>query len=188
MIKTITPLICASILIVSIHAWAGEKASKEVIDLADTELVQLGENPVIITAVKKSNARNMSLSEIKKNDERWKKTAGISDFMKPILESDCAKYLRTIQNKMTYIDEIFVMNNKGANVAMTDKTSDYWQGDEAKFKKSFNGGKGGTFVDDVEFDESAQAYLVQISVPVKDGDKVIGAVTFGVNVDKFEKK
>lgn len=85
-----------------------------------------------------------------------------------------------------YYAEIFVMDNQGANVAMTDKTSDYWQGDEAKFKKSFNDGAGAVFVDDVEFDDSAQAYLVQVSVPVKDGDKVIGAITFGIDVEKVE--
>jgi hypothetical protein len=70
---------------------------------------------------------------------------------------------------------------------MSDKTSDYWQGDEAKFIKSYSGGKGAVFVDEVKFDNSTQAYLVQVSVPVKDGDKAIGAITFGINVDKFGK-
>ena len=188
MFKKMTILICASILVATVHGWAGEKASQEIVDMANSELVQVGEDPVIVAAVKKSNARRMSLADIKKHDDKWKKSAGISDFMKPILESACAKHLRSIQNSKSYIDEAFVMNNKGANVAMTDKTSDFWQGDEAKFKKSFNGGKGGVFIDDVEFDDSAQAYLVQVSVPVKDEGKVIGAITFGINVDKFEQK
>jgi len=78
------------------------------------------------------------------------------------------------------------MDNQGGNVAMTDKTSDYWQGDEAKFQKSFNGGAGAVFVDEVEFDDSAQAYLVQVSVPVKDNNTVIGAITIGIDVDKIE--
>jgi hypothetical protein len=55
-----------------------------------------------------------------------------------------------------------------------------------KFKKSFNGGSGAVFVDEVEFDDSTQAYLVQVSVPVKDGDAVIGAITFGIDVEKVE--
>ena len=76
------------------------------------------------------------------------------------------------------------MDNQGANVAMTDKTSDYWQGDEAKFQKAFNGGAGAVFIDAVKFDESAQAYLVQVSVPVMDGDQAIGAITMGIDVDK----
>ena len=42
------------------------------------------------------------------------------------------------------------------------------------------------FVDDVEFDDSTQAYLVQVSIPVEDGDAVIGAITFGIDVDKIQ--
>jgi hypothetical protein len=38
----------------------------------------------------------------------------------------------------------------------------------------------------VEFDDSAQAYLCQVSVPVKDGGKVIGAVTIGIDVDQIQ--
>ena len=78
------------------------------------------------------------------------------------------------------------MDNQGANVCMTDKTSDYWQGDEAKFQKSYNNGAGGMDISDVKFDDSSQAYIVQVSVPVKDaGGKVIGAVTIGIDVDKM---
>jgi hypothetical protein len=107
--------------------------------------------------------------------------------MKALMENECGKYLRKIQASAPHYAEIFVMDNQGANVAMSDKTSDYWQGDEAKFIKSYNGGRGAIFIDDVKFDNSTQAYLVQVSVPVKDGDKVIGAITFGINVDKFGK-
>ena len=78
------------------------------------------------------------------------------------------------------------MDNQGATLAMTDKTSDYWQGDEAKFKKVYKDGEGTVFVDEVKFDESTQASLVQVSVPVKDGDKVIGVITIGIDVAKIE--
>ena len=94
--------------------------------------------------------------------------------------------LTEILESEEFYAEIFVMDNKGANVCMTDKTSDYWQGDEAKFQKSYAGGSGAVFVDDVEFDESTQAYLVQVSVPVKDNGKVIGAITFGIDIDKIK--
>ena len=97
----------------------------------------------------------------------------------------CNRYIGLLESK-PYYSEIFVMDDQGANVAMTDKTSDYWQGDEAKFKKSYNNGAGGVHISDVEFDESTQTYSVQVSVPVKDGDAVIGAVTIGIDVDQME--
>ena len=166
--------------------YAAEKAPQKVIDLTNSTLAQLGTDPAIIKAVKDENAKRKTLSQIKDMDKKWKATPGIADYMKAMMDSECGKHLRNIQKGAPYYAEIFVMDNQGANVAMTDKTSDYWQGDEAKFQKSFKGGAGEVFIDDVEFDDSTQAYLVQVSVPVKDGGKVIGAITIGVDVDKIE--
>ena len=162
-----------------------EQAPQKVYDLAKSKLAAIGANPVIVAAVKAENAKAKTLDQIKDMDGKWKATPGIADYMKAIMESPCAGQLRGIQNSAGYFSEIFVMDNQGANVAMTDKTSDYWQGDEAKFQKSFAGGAGAVFVDEVEFDDSAQAYLVQVSVPVVDGGKIIGAITFGIDVDKI---
>jgi hypothetical protein len=106
--------------------------------------------------------------------------------MQAMMVSECGKHLRSIQASTPYYAEIFVMDNQGANVAMTDKTSDCWQGDEAKFIESFNRGKGAVHISDVEFDDSTQAYLVQVSVPVEDDNTIIGAITFGINIDKIE--
>lgn len=165
---------------------AAEKAPQKVIDLAKNTLVKYGTDAVIVKAVKAENAKGKTLDRIKEQDKKWRATPGIADFMKALMESECGKHLQGIQKSKTYFAEIFVMDNQGANVAMTDKTSDYWQGDEAKFTESYKGGKGAIHISDVEFDDSTQAYLVQVSVPVKDGAKVIGAITFGVDVDQIE--
>ena len=167
--------------------WAvAEDAPQKVKDLASTTLAKLGTDPVIVAAVKAENAKGKTLDQIKSMDGKWKATAGIVDYMKALMDSECGQHLRQIQDSEPYYAELFVMDNQGANVAMTDKTSDYWQGDEAKFQKSYNGGSGAVFVDEVEFDDSAQAYLCQVSVPVKDGAEVIGAITIGIDVDKIQ--
>ena len=116
--------------------YAGEKAPQKVIDLANSTLAGHGMDPVIVAAVKAENAKGKTLAQIKEMDEKWKAHAGIADYMKAIMDSECGKHLRSIQNSAPYYAEIFVMDNQGANVAMTDKTSDYWQGDEAKFQKT----------------------------------------------------
>lgn len=167
---------------------AAEKAPQAIIALAHSELVKFGTDPIIVKAVRAENARGKTLEYIKQMDDQWKATPGIADFMRALMESECGKHLHDIQNSVPYYAEIFVMDNQGANVAMTDKTSDYWQGDEAKFIESYLEGVGGIHISDVEFDESTQTYLVQISVPVKDGDLVIGAMTIGIDVDIFEQE
>jgi len=173
-------------LAISMMAMAAEKAPQAVYDLANAKLVSLGKSNLIISAVKEQNAKNMSLESIKEMDEKWKNTPGIADFMKPLMDSGCGPNLKQIQSMNPFYAEIFVMDNQGANVCQTDKTSDYWQGDEAKFQESFNGGVGAVFVDDVEFDDSTQSYISQVSVPVMDGGKAIGAITFGIDVDKLK--
>ena len=166
--------------------FAGEKAPQKVVDLSNSTLAKLGTDPLIVKAVKAENAKGKTLNQIQEMDKKWKAHAGIADYMQAMMDSECGKHLRNVQNSAPYYAEIFVMDNQGANIAMTNKTSDYWQGDEAKFKKSYKGGTGSVFVDEVKFDDSTQAYLVQVSVAVKDGDKVIGAITFGIDVDKIE--
>jgi hypothetical protein len=75
------------------------------------------------------------------------------------------------------------MDRQGALVCASEKTSDYWQGDEEKFTRSYNAGAGATFIGPSELDSSSGERLVQISVPVRSGTSVIGAMTIGIRVE-----
>ncbi len=162
-----------------------EEAPDSIKQLALT-LESWGRNPVLIAAVEAQNAKGQTLDQIKQRDGEWRETSGVDDFMRSLIENEAAAELARMEASEPYFFELFLMDNQGANVAMTNKTSDYWQGDEAKFIESYKGGEGALHISEVEFDESAQAYLVQISVPVMDGDSAIGAMTIGVNVDELE--
>jgi len=145
-----------------------------------------GKNPQIVAAVEAHNAKNISLSSIQSLDAKWQATPGLADFMQPYLNNTAVDELLNLENDASYVLESFVMGNQGGVVGTTNKTSDYWQGDEAKFTDSYASGKGQVHIGDVEFDDSAQAYLVQISVPVISDGAAIGAITIGVNIDDFE--
>lgn len=148
---------------------------------------QWGENPVVVAAVKEQNAKNISLEAIQKRDKEWIAATGLDDGMKAMMQNAAAAELNKLEATKPYFFESFLMDNQGANVAMTNKTSDYWQGDEDKFTNSFKGGAGGVDIGKSKFDDSAKAYLIQISVPVVDGGKAIGALCVGVNLDELEK-
>ena len=83
------------------------------------------------------------------------------------------------------VTEVFVMDNRGLNVGQSDVTSDYWQGDEAKWQKTYSAGPNAIFVDEVEMDESTQTFQSQLSMSIVDPatGEVIGAITVGINVD-----
>ncbi len=162
-----------------------EDAPPAVLKIAPT-LEALGRNSVLIAAVQQQNSEGLSLDTIKTRDQAWRAVAGLDDFMRAMTQSDAAKELKKFEQSQPYFIELFLMDNQGANVAMTSKTSDYWQGDEAKWQESFKGGVGALHVGAVEFDESVQAYLVQVSVPVMDAGKAIGAITVGINLDELD--
>ena len=84
------------------------------------------------------------------------------------------------------ITEVFVMDNKGLNVGQSDVTSDYWQGDEGKWQKTYGMGPAAMFVDEVEKDESTQALQSQASVTIADeAGNAIGAITVGIDLNKI---
>ena len=146
-------------------------------------------DPVIIEAIKAQNVANAKLgdADIDALDKKWRGEVDGSDhaMIDGVLGNALSKFL---QEKKTgssgTITEIFVMDAKGLNVGQSDTTSDYWQGDEAKFQKSFGAGKDAIFVDEIEKDESTQTLQSQASVTISDDKGTpIGAITVGVNVD-----
>lgn len=163
--------------------------------IADGKIVNWAKDPIIVNAVKAANEKaEKSADEITRLDKKWMATEGTDEWIGGFINNPCANYLRGLQDKkegkITAYPEIFVMDKQGCIVAETNKTSDYWQGDEAKFIKSFANGKGEIFIDEPSFDESSRAYVAQISVPVFDPDTraVIGAMTVGVDLDALGEK
>ncbi|MEZ5657773.1 MAG: hypothetical protein R3E83_04405 [Burkholderiaceae bacterium] len=138
---------------------------------------------MLIEAVIKQNALQTPLSTIKDIDAKWMATPGLADFMMPILDNPAAAELYKLEASAGYVLESFVMDNQGALVAATNKTSDYWQGDEDKFTESFKDGHGAVHVSAVKFDSSAQKHLAQISIPIMKDGQAIGAITIGVDVE-----
>jgi uncharacterized protein YcfL len=159
---------------------------------ANETLAKWMSDPLIIQAVKAQNEKHKSLKEeqIVALDKKWR--AEVNASQRPLVESVLAnkvsEYLKSKkESSKGLITEIFVMDNKGLNVGQSDPTSDYWQGDEAKWKNTFLKGADAVFVDDVEKDESTQMYQAQVSISIMDPEtkEVIGAVTAGVNVDEL---
>jgi hypothetical protein len=148
-----------------------------------TRLAVWASDKILVDAVKAQNAKAVALADIQKIDEEWRAGKVRGELMK----NACADRLRQLANGRSYYVEMFVMDNQGALVCANEPTSDYWQGDEAKWMRAFNEGKGSVFIDRPRYDESAKANLGQISLPVKDGATVVGVITVGVITDRLPK-
>jgi hypothetical protein len=95
----------------------------------------------------------------------------------------CADRLRALTKGDPFVLEAFLMDAQGALVCATHETSDYWQGDEAKWLKPMKEGLE-AFVDEPAFDESTQSYALQLSVPVLRAGARVGALTFTLKVPR----
>jgi hypothetical protein len=140
---------------------------------------------VLVNAVVAQNAEHLAMAEIERRDKEW--MAGHAEaLVKQMLTGPCADRLRQLTATSPIYGETFVMDNQGALVCTNVKTSDYWQGDEAKWQKSFDGGKGAVFIDRPRMDESAKEHLAQISLPIHDAARhVVGAMTVGIKLEKM---
>lgn len=141
-------------------------------------------NPIVIRAVEAQNTQNISLAEIKQRDESWKNAEGSSNaLIRRITKNEIARYFRRRVENNSAIDEVFLTDNQGANVAAYPPTSDYWQGDEDKWSLSFNEGDGKVFIGPLELDASTNKTQVQISAPIVSNEETIGVLILGVSVD-----
>lgn len=168
------------------QAGAFEADSQQMRELGQRSLSMIAASSAIVKAVREQNLRPFDLDAAKKMDEQWDGLKKDNEIVGALISNACATTLKKNSKSFAYIQEAFVMDKNGALVCMTNKTSDYWQGDEDKFKRAYADAKGSIFVDKVRFDSSAQSYVAQISVPVLENGKAIGAVTFGINVEKLK--
>lgn len=161
-------------------------------DYVTANVASWASDPTVIDAIKAQNAANagLSQSDIDALDARWRQEIDASD--KPLVEEKLGNPLsKFLSDKKAaaggIITEAFVMDAKGLNVGQSDATSDYWQGDEAKFQKSFGAGADAVFVDEIEKDESTQALQSQVSLTISDpaSGAPIGAITLGIDMDKL---
>lgn len=173
--------------------FAHAEIDPKIAELANSKLKALMSDPLVISSIKAQNEANSSItqSQIDKLDKQWR--AETDDAGGPLIDKTLAAplsdYLVNVMDEGEgQFSEIFVMDNHGLNVGQSGLTSDYWQGDEAKWQSTYLVGPDAIHVSDVEFDESSQTYQVQVSISIKEPESnaVIGAATFGINAESLE--
>jgi len=121
---------------------------------------KIATDPEILREIRSKNASGESDADIQRKDKEWMANPK-NALVKELMANACARRLRTLVEGDSIIVEAFVMDAKGALVCTTHPTSDYWQGDEAKWQKTYGEGKK-VFVDTPSLDASTGSYAVQL--------------------------
>jgi hypothetical protein len=151
-------------------------------------------SPVVLLTLEDRNRRNAALlqDQIDALDQQWRKERESDDqpLITAVLSSPLSSYLTKIQARsLGLYSEIFVIDSKGLNAGQSAITSDYWQGDEAKFQKTFLVGPNALFVDEPEFNEETQTWRAQVNLSIVDEQgELIGAATIEVNLTELQRR
>ncbi len=152
------------------------------------------QTPVVQISVESQNHRyaNVNQDQIDKLDKQWRAESKekIQPLIAAVLNNPLSTYLTQIQAASGgLLTEIFVMDDKGLNVGQSSITSDFWQGDEAKFQKTYPVGPDAVFIDEAELNEGTKTWRAQVNMTVVDeSKKPIGAVTVEVNLTELARR
>lgn len=151
-------------------------------------------NPVVALSITSQNKlrKDMTQDQIDAADEQWRAEREAEDqpLVAAILTNPLSSYLTQVQARSGGMyAEIFVMDAAGLNVGQSSITSDFWQGDEAKFQNTYPNGPDAVFIDEAEYNENSDAWLSQLNMTLSDADRQpIGAVTVEVNLNELARR
>ena len=144
----------------------GESLSKQ------AELLEsLGLSKLIQDAVEQVNSaypadEAAARAEMLRLDQRWQVVSDDDVLIRSRLDNPTASELVEYAGRFENNVEVFVTDRFGGLVAATNRTSDYYQADEAWWQAAYNNGEGGIFIGQPEYDESSRTFASIIAVPL----------------------
>ena len=174
--------------LIALIALSGQAEPTAAVHIRDTAYARVARAQAIArdssihSAVSASNARFEPPDLVRRRDALW--VANPRDPLRQeVVQAPCSAKVREMVKDDPVVVEAFVMNDRGTLVCSIAETSDYWQGDEAKWQRTFVEGKD-AFVEEPAFDASSGKYAIQLSVPIAEAGKRIGAVTLTLKLNR----
>ena len=153
--------------------------------LADVQ--QLARLPLLRQRLQQQNQPEVDLSAMLLLDSQWQQQLLASpddSLAAKMLSSAASEVLQQWQTQYAeLVTEVILMDQHGANAAISRVTTDYWQGDEMPFLGIFEQ-QAAYFIDVVEYDQSTRRFQVKLSVPVSDGQRHLGVLSVGIDVER----
>lgn len=175
---------------------ATQKPTKALItEVIMNDIYKFVNTDIVRVSIKNQNEKygNLAQQQINDLDQKWRTERKSDDqpLISATLSNPLSSYLTRIQaHSIGLYSEMFVMDLNGLNVGQSNISSDYWQGDEAKFQKTFPVGPSAVFIDEPEFDDELGIWRVQVNLSVADKDtgKAIGAITVEINLSELQRR
>ncbi len=163
-------------------------------DLVD-EIRAFLDNDVVRLMVDAHNRYHAGIDAagIERLDQQWRAEteAKQQPLIAPTLASPLSTYLTQVQAfSLGLFTEIFVVDRFGLNVGQSAITTDFYQGDEAKWQKTVPVGPDAVFIDEPEFHEPTRTWRAQVNLSIADAARTAarGAATVEINLTELARR
>ena len=109
-------------------------------------------------------------------DQPWQEALSTDPLVRQYLRNEISSELNEFRNTFPDHIEVFITDLYGGLVSTNNRTSDFYQADEAWWQAAFNQGQGAIYISAPVFDESSDAFGLIIAVPIyeSNSNKIIG--------------
>jgi len=135
------------------------------------EVTGIAMEPAIVDAVAAANRAYQGMNDdavsarIQKIDQQWATPASDAS-VKEVLSTPASRLLRRHREHDPRLLRITVTDGKGATIAATHKTLDYYQADEEYWQNIYAQGRGAVSLTDILYDEATKSHYIGVGVPV----------------------
>ncbi|MBA56213.1 MAG: hypothetical protein CMK89_17315 [Pseudomonadales bacterium] len=155
--------VLALLLSTLVNATAQEKGIQPNLQCLGQKVSEFAKDPTIIAGV---NNYNSSPPDPQKLDRIWPALKPGEIYLDSVINNPSADSMRDWIKRISIQGEGLLMGRNGGLVAATEKTTDFWQGDEAQFLQAITLPAGNIFVQSEMLDESTHLMLIKISTPI----------------------
>ena len=141
---------------------------------------RVADDEQLVAAVTARNGSADTEADVQRKDREWAANPK-APLRTEMTQGACADRLRSLVGDDSFVVEAFLTDARGALVCASRETSDYWQGDEPKWQKTYGEGKR-LFIDEPAQDNSTGVYAIQLSTLVSNGSGKAGALTLTLRI------
>ena len=158
-----------------------ESTLRHVLQKEIAQVQALAAEPQVVAAVQQQNAAALSKADILRRDLAWSSGDSTLPLKQQMLGSEITHFLKQQVERSRVYSEMILTDRQGANVATWPLSSDYWQGDEAKWREVALFGRE-SYLSPIAHDLSSDSNVVQLAVPVLDDQHTIGVLIVSIRL------
>lgn len=142
----------------------------------------------LLNALRQAATRNTSIERIRELDRQWQRERLLEEkpLIRRLLQVPTSQLLANIARQhQPLFKEIFLSDQSGQLVAISEITSDYWQADEDDFQQAQRLAPGQVHIGNIEYDGSTQSFQSKVSAPIHDPEdgRLLGVLSLGINIE-----